>query len=134
MGQLLCRGVRGATTVETNTAEAILNATTELLQTMVEANGIEQERVASVLFTTTMDLNAAFPAVAAREIGWTDIALLNAHEMAVPGALPRCIRILLHLNTERTAKQIRHIYLREATKLRPDLAMQAGGWSETLDR
>jgi chorismate mutase len=134
MGQLLCRGVRGATTVETNTAEAILNATTELLQTMIEANAIEQERVASVLFTTTMDLNAAFPAVAAREIGWTDIALLNAHEMAVPGALPRCIRILLHLNTERTAKQIRHIYLREATKLRPDLAMQAGGWSETLDR
>lgn len=134
MGQLLCRGVRGATTVETNTAEAILNATTELLQTMIEANTIEQERVASVLFTTTMDLNAAFPAVAAREIGWTDIALLNAHEMAVPGALPRCIRILLHLNTERTAKQIRHIYLREATKLRPDLAMQAGGWSETLDR
>jgi chorismate mutase len=134
MGQLLCRGVRGATTVETNTAEAILNATTELLQTMIEANAIEQERVASVLFTTTMDLNAAFPAVAAREIGWTDIALLNAHEMAVPGALPRCIRILLHLNTERTAKQIRHIYLREATKLRPDLAMQSGGWSETLDR
>ncbi len=134
MGQLLCRGVRGATTVETNTAEAILNATTELLQTMIEANAIEQERVASVLFTTTMDLNAAFPAVAGREIGWTDIALLNAHEMAVPGALPRCIRILLHLNTERTAKQIRHIYLREATKLRPDLAMQAGGWSETLDR
>ena len=134
MGQLLCRGVRGATTVETNTAEAILNATTELLQTMIEANTIEQERVASVMFTTTMDLNAAFPAVAAREIGWTDIALLNAHEMAVPGALPRCIRILLHLNTERTAKQIRHIYLREATKLRPDLAMQAGGWSETLDR
>ena len=134
MGQLLCRGVRGATTVETNTAEAILNATTELLQTMIEANAIDQERVASVLFTTTMDLNAAFPAVAAREIGWTDIALLNAHEMAVPGALPRCIRILLHLNTERAAKQIRHIYLREATKLRPDLAMQAGGWSETLDR
>lgn len=134
MGQLLCRGVRGATTVETNTAEAILNATTELLQAMIEANAIEQERVASVLFTTTMDLNAAFPAVAAREIGWTDIALLNAHEMAVPGALPRCIRILLHLNTDRAAKQIRHIYLREATKLRPDLAMQAGGWSETLDR
>ncbi|HEY8601703.1 MAG TPA: chorismate mutase [Thermomicrobiales bacterium] len=134
MSQLLCRGVRGATTVEINTAEAILDATTELLQTMIEANAIEQDRVASVLFTTTMDLNAAFPAVAAREIGWTDIALLNAHEMAVPGALPRCIRILLHLNTERSAKQIRHIYLREATKLRPDLAMQAGGWSETLDR
>src|SRR5688572_8470529 len=108
MGQLLCRGVRGATTVETNTAEAILEGTGELLRTMIEANAIDQERVASVLFTTTMDLNAAFPAVAARDLGWTDIALLNAHEMAVPGAIPRCIRILLHLNTDRTAKEIRH--------------------------
>ena len=134
MGQLLCRGVRGATTVETNTAEAILEGTGELLRTMIEANAIDQERVASVLFTTTMDLNAAFPAVAARDLGWTDIALLNAHEMAVPGALPRCIRILLHLNTDRTAKEIRHIYLREARKLRPDLAIQSGGWSETLER
>lgn len=134
MGQLLCRGVRGATTVETNTAEAILEGTGELLRLMIEANAIEQERVASVLFTTTMDLNAAFPAVAARDLGWTDIALLNAHEMAVPGALPRCIRILLHLNTDRTAKEIRHIYLRDARKLRPDLALQSGGWSETLER
>jgi chorismate mutase len=134
MGQMLCRGVRGATTVETNTAETIREATAELLQALVEANDIEHERVASILFTTTMDLNAAFPAVAARELGWTDIALLNAHEMAVPGALPRCIRILLHLNTERTAKEIRHIYLRDARKLRPDLVAQAGGWSETLDR
>jgi len=134
MGQLLCRGVRGATTVETNTAETIREATAELLQALVEANDIEYDRVASILFTTTMDLNAAFPAVAARELGWSDIALLNAHEMAVPGALPRCIRILLHVNTERTAKEIRHIYLRDARKLRPDLVAQAGGWSETLDR
>lgn len=134
MGQLLCRGVRGATTVETNTAETIREATAELLQALVEANDIEHDRVASILFTTTMDLNAAFPAVAARELGWTDIALLNAHEMAVPGALPRCIRILLHVNTERTAKEIRHIYLRDARKLRPDLVAQAGGWSETLER
>jgi chorismate mutase len=134
MGQLLCRGVRGATTVETNTAETIREATAELLQALVEANDIEHDRVASILFTTTMDLNAAFPAVAARELGWSDIALLNAHEMAVPGALPRCIRILLHVNTERTAKEIRHIYLRDARKLRPDLVAQAGGWSETLDR
>ena len=134
MGQMLCRGVRGATTVEANTDEAIREATTELLQALVEANDIEHDRVASIMFTTTMDLNAAFPAVAARELGWTDIALLNAHEMAVPGALPRCIRILLHLNTERAASEIRHIYLRDARKLRPDLVAQAGGWSETLDR
>ncbi len=134
MGQMLCRGVRGATTVETNTAETIREATAELLQALVEANDIEHDRVASIVFTTTMDLNAAFPAVAARELGWTDIALLNTHEMAVPGALPRCIRILLHLNTERSAREIKHIYLRDARKLRPDLVAQAGGWSETLDR
>ncbi len=134
MGQMLCRGVRGATTVETNTAETIREATAELLKALVEANDIEHDRVASIVFTTTMDLNAAFPAVAARELGWTDIALLNAHEMAVPGALPRCIRILLHLNTERSATEIKHIYLRDARKLRPDLVAQAGGWSETLDR
>ena len=134
MGQMVCRGVRGATTVETNTAEEILAATAELLGTMIAANDIEQEQVASVMFTTTMDLNAAFPAVAARELGWTDVALLNAHEMAVPGALGRCIRILLHLNTERSAKEIRHIYLREARKLRPDLLETMGGWSETLER
>ena len=134
MGQMVCRGVRGATTVETNTAEEILRATAELLGTMIAANEIEQEQVASVMFTTTMDLNAAFPAVAARDLGWTDVALLNAHEMAVPGALSRCIRILLHLNTERTAKEIRHIYLRDARKLRPDLVEATGGWGDTLER
>lgn len=134
MGQMVCRGVRGATTVETNTAEEILGATAELLGALIAANEIEQEWVASVLFTTTMDLNAAFPAVAARERGWTDIALINAHEMAVPGALSRCIRILIHLNTERSAKEIRHIYLREARKLRPDLVEATGGWGDTLER
>ncbi len=134
MGQLMCRGLRGATTVETNTAVAILDATRELLDTMIAANAIDQDQVASIFFTTTMDLNAIFPAVAARERGWTDIALLNAHEMAVPGALGRCIRILMHLNTDRTAQELRHIYLRDARTLRPDLAAPTGGWSETLDR
>lgn len=130
---MVCRGVRGATTVETNTAEAILAATKELLQAVIAANDIEQEDVASVFFSTTLDLNAAFPAVAARELGWTDIALLNMHEMAVPGSLPRCIRVLIHLNTERSARALRHIYLREARRLRPDLVEQAGGWGRTLD-
>lgn len=134
MGQMLCRGLRGATTVENNTAEEMLSATSELLRALVEANEIEREQVASIIFTTTIDLNAAFPAVAARELGWTDIALLNAHEMNVPGSLPRCIRILIHLNTERGHDELRHIYLRDARKLRPDLAAQAGGWSSTLDR
>jgi chorismate mutase len=134
MGQMMCRGLRGAITVENNTAEEILGATGELLQALVAANEIKRDQVASIVFTTTIDLNAAFPAVAARELGWTDVALLNAHEMAVPGSLPRCVRILIHVNTERGADELRHIYLRDAVKLRPDLAAQAGGWSSTLER
>jgi chorismate mutase len=134
MGQMMCRGLRGATTVENNTAEEILGATGELLQALVAANEIRRDHVASILFTTTIDLNAAFPAVAARELGWTDVALLNAHEMAVPGSLPRCVRILIHVNTEREPDELRHVYLRDARKLRPDLADQAGGWSSTLER
>lgn len=134
MGQLMVRGLRGAITVQNNTAEEILAATGELLQALIAANEIERDRVASVIFTTTIDLNAAFPAVAARELGWTDVALLNAHEMAVPGSLPRCVRILIHLNTERGPDELRHIYLRDARKLRPDLADQEGGWSSTLER
>ena len=134
MGQMMCRGLRGAITVENNTAEEILGATGELLQALVAANEIKRDQVASIVFTTTIDLNAAFPAVAARELGWTDVALLNAHEMAVPGSLPRCIRILIHLNTERRHDELRHIYLRDARKLRPDLAAQSGGWSSTLER
>jgi chorismate mutase len=134
MGQMMCRGLRGAITVENNTAEEILGATGELLQALVAANDIRRDQVASVVFTTTIDLNAAFPAVAARELGWTDVALLNAHEMAVPGSLPRCVRILIHVNTERGPDELRHIYLRDAIKLRPDLADQSGGWSSTLER
>jgi chorismate mutase len=134
MGQMMCRGLRGATTVENNTAEEILGATGELLQALVTANDIRRDHVASIVFTTTIDLNAAFPAMAARDLGWTDVALLNAHEMAVPGSLPRCVRILIHVNTERGPDELRHIYLRDARKLRPDLADQAGGWSSTLER
>jgi chorismate mutase len=134
MAQMMCRGLRGAITVDNNTAEEILGATGELLQALVAANDIQRDQVASIVFTTTIDLNAAFPAVAARELGWTDVALLNAHEMAVPGSLPRCVRILLHVNTERGPDELRHIYLRDARKLRPDLADQAGGWSSTLER
>lgn len=134
MGQMMCRGLRGAITVENNTAEEILGATGELLQALVAANDLQRDQVASIVFTTTIDLNAAFPAVAARELGWTDVALLNAHEMAVPGSLPRCVRILIHVNTERGPEELRHVYLRDARKLRPDLADQAGGWSSTLER
>ena len=116
-----CRGVRGAITVETNTAEDILEATTELLKGLIAANDIRPENVASVIFSTTPDLNATFPALAARELGWHDVALLCTHEMAVPGALGKVVRVLLHLNTERAAEEIVHLWLADAWRLRPDL-------------
>ena len=117
---MYCRGIRGATTVEENTAEAILAATRELLVRIVEANGLKVEDVASAIFTTTPDLTAAFPAKAAREMGWHDVALLDAQEIPVPGSLGRCIRVLIHWNTEKSAAEIRHVYLRRAQTLRPD--------------
>ena len=118
---MLVRGVRGATTVEANTVEAILEATRELLSAMVKANDIDADYVASAHFTTTPDLNAEFPAVAARGMGWEHVALLCGHEMSVPTGLKMCLRILLHVNTDRPAKDIRHVYLRGATVLRPDI-------------
>jgi chorismate mutase len=118
---MLVRGVRGATTVPANTREDILRAADELLDAIVRANEIEHEHVASIIFTTTPDLNAEFPAVAAREAGWTDVALECLHEMNVPGSLARCLRILMHVNTERSAAEIKHIYLHGARALRRDL-------------
>ena len=115
-----CRGIRGATTVEKNTAEAILVATKELLALIVEANDLRAEDVASAIFTTTPDLTVAFPAKAAREMGWRDVALLDAQEIPVPGSLERCIRVLIHWNTEKSAAEIRHVYLKGAQVLRPD--------------
>jgi chorismate mutase len=115
-----CLGIRGATTAEENTAEAILAATRELLELIVEANELKVEDVASAIFTTTPDLTAAFPARAVREMGWHDVALLDAQEIPVPGSLARCIRVLIHWNTEKSAAEIRHVYLRGARTLRPD--------------
>lgn len=117
----VCRGIKGATTVERNTREAILGATTELLALMVEHNDIDPDDVASATFSTTTDLNAEFPAVAARRMGWTEVPLSCVHELDVPGSLRMCLRILLHVNTDRTAREITHIYLRGARALRPDL-------------
>ncbi len=114
------RGIRGATTVAANTPEAIIEATTELLAEMMRANDLRVEDVASAFFTTTRDLNAEFPAVAARKLGWHDVALLCGHEMDVPGSLGMCLRILLHVNTEREPGELRHVYLRGAEALRPD--------------
>lgn len=116
------RGVRGATTVTRNQKEEILDVTKELLATMLEVNEISTEEIASAWITTTPDLYAEFPAVAARQMGWTQVPLMQSHEMSVPGMLPLCIRILLHWNTEKTQSDIRHVYLREAARLRPDLS------------
>lgn len=116
----VCRGIRGATTSDANSEEAILLATRELLQTIIKFNEIEPEDVASAIFTTTSDLNAAYPAKAARQLGWTDAALLCTHEMSVGAGLARCVRVLIHWNTARRADEIVHVYLREAKSLRPD--------------
>jgi chorismate mutase len=118
---MYCRGIRGATTAATNSRAAIIEATRELLTSIVEANNLHPEDIASVTFSTTADLNAEFPAVAARELGWVDVALFCTHEMAVPGSLDRCIRVLIHWNTRRRACEIAHIYLRRAACLRPDI-------------
>jgi chorismate mutase len=118
---MMFRGVRGATTVEENTAEAILSATRELLLAVIEANGIEEEFVASVIFTTTPDLNAVYPAQAGREIGWKRTALMGCQEIDAQDGLARCIRVLIHWNTTRSLDEIRHVYMRGAECLRRDL-------------
>lgn len=130
---MTCRGVRGATTVEDDDRDAILSATRELLLAMVESNGIQPEDLAAIFFTCTPDLAAAFPAEAARELGWREVPLLDAQEMAVPGALPRCIRALLLWNTSRPLGQVRHVYLRGAQMLRPDLAAEPNTVPERRD-
>ena len=117
-----CRGIRGATTVNDNTKEAILKATRELLEKMIEANEIEADEVACAFFTTTPDINAEFPALAARHLGWTQAALLCGHEMNVPGSLQKCVRILVLYNTEMRAEEIRHVYINGAEALRVDIS------------
>ena len=117
-----CRGIRGATTVEENTREAILEGTSELLKLMIKYNDLEEDQIAAVTFTTTTDLNAEYPAVAARQLGRTDAALLCGHEMDVPCGLKKVIRILLLVNTEKSSKEMKHVYIKEAVKLRPDNA------------
>lgn len=118
---MLTRGIRGATTVESNTPESILDATQELLRAMLEANDVDIEYVASAFFTITPDLDAEFPAVAARDMGWKNVALLCGHEINKPGSLSMCLRVLLHVNTDRAASEIQHVYLRGARVLRPDI-------------
>ncbi len=118
---LICRGVRGATTVQHNDAEEILRATRELLHNMATLNEMKPADIASIYFTTTADLTAVHPAEAARQLGWQNVALLCAQEIAVPGGLDRCIRVLIHWNTCQPAQNIQHVYLKNARLLRPDL-------------
>ncbi|MDZ4159942.1 MAG: chorismate mutase [Anaerolineaceae bacterium] len=122
---MLVRGIRGAITVEEDSPEAILAATRELLETICAANpNLKLEDIASVLFTTTGDLHTAYPAQAARQLGWEMVPLMCAREIDVPGGLPRCIRVLIHWNTDLPQAAVRPMYLREAALLRPDLAQK----------
>lgn len=117
----LVRGIRGAITVARDERELVLHATEKLLRTLVAENDVVPDDIASALFTTTPDLTSEFPAAAARRMGWTLVPLLNFTEIAVPGGLERCIRVLVHVNTDKSADRIVHVYLDGAHVLRPDL-------------
>lgn len=118
---MTCRGIRGAISVDVNDADTIIAATRELLERIVSANGLLMEEVAGVIFTATPDLDAAYPACAAREMGWVNTPLLCMQEIAVADSLPRCIRVLVLWNTTLSPDQIRHVYLGNTRTLRPDL-------------
>lgn len=115
---MMVRGVRGATTASANKREAVLDATRDLLNAMVEANGIATDDVAAVHFTASPDLVAEFPAVAARQMGWGAVPLMCGHEMAAPHGQARCIRILVLWNTTKRQSEVKHVYLKEAAHLR----------------
>lgn len=119
--RIMCRGIRGATTVSENDREEILAATRDLLRQIVKANGITPDEVASIVFTMTSDLNAEYPALAARQLGWATVPLLCAQEINNPGGLPGTIRILMHWNTVKSQTEIQHIYTNGAEILRPDI-------------
>lgn len=116
----VCRGIRGATTAAANTAEDIMEATEELVKVLIRLNDLDSNDIASAIFTTTPDLTAWFPALAAREFGWTEVPMICTHEMAVPGSLQKAVRVLVHVNTTRSASEMRHVYLKGARQLRPE--------------
>jgi len=129
-----CRGVRGATTVESNSPEEILRATRQLLALLIRQNDIQPEDVTSAIFSTTTDLDAEFPALAARQLGWIDVALMCVHELDVPGSLRHCIRVLLHWNTDKPPNEIVHVYIKGAANLRPDRSkLPPVDWKELED-
>lgn len=121
---MYCRGIRGATTVENNDREEILSATKELLQLLIQKNDLRRENIVSAIFSLTEDLDAEFPAVAARGLGWTDTALMCTREIPVPNSLKKCIRVLIHVNTDQSVEEIQHVYIREAVNLRPTFKVE----------
>ncbi|WP_324332177.1 chorismate mutase [Methylomusa anaerophila] len=120
----ILRGVRGATTVINNDRQEISVRVIELLNEIVKENGLEKEDIAAAIFSSTPDLNAGFPAVGARMLGWNEVPLFGTQEVECPDALPRCIRVLILWNTDRNQNQIKHIYLHHAVALRQDIADQ----------
>lgn len=118
------RAIRGATTAEENTREAIIGATLELLGEIEEKNDLKRADAISIIFTVTSDLTAVFPAAAAREMGLTFVPLLDMAAPAIDGSLEKCIRIMIHINTDKTKEEINHVYLRGAKVLRPDLVQE----------
>lgn len=126
-----CRGVRGATTVQENTKEAILQATRQMMALMIRRNQIESADVASVTFTVTKDINAEFPALAARQMGWLEVPLLCGYEIDVPGSLQKCVRVMVLWNTTKKQSEIQHVYIHDAVRLRPDLCkLPPVDWTE----
>jgi len=124
---MLVRGIRGAITADDNTIEEIIEKTKELLTTLKKENNFKIEDIVSIFFSVTPDLNAAFPAQAARELGWERVPLFDMQEIDVPGSLPRCIRILIQINCTKSQQEIRHCYLRGAKILRKDLIKETSG-------
>ena len=119
MAQIACRGIRGATTADNSDRESIIDATKELLESIVNKNNLNVDDIAAAFFTTTKDLTAEYPAVAARRsLGWTQVALSNTHEMEVPNDISKCIRVLILVNTDKKQSEINNIYLKDAINLR----------------
>ena len=117
-----CRGVRGATTIADNSREDILSGTRQLLALLIRRNEIDPKDIANVLFSATQDIDAEFPALAARQLGWLEVPMLCSNEMHIPGSLPRCVRVMILWNTEKAQNEIHHVYIHGAKKLRPDLS------------
>ena len=118
----MIRGIRGATTVTEDSNDLVIKETTRLVEKMAKSNGILPDEIASVIISTTTDITSAFPARAVRGLeGWTYVPVMCTHEMDVPNALEKCIRLLMHVNTEKRQEEIQHIYLNNAVQLRPDL-------------